>query len=899
VTVIEDLTEEEAYLWAILSDESGIDQAEFFFVDEEKDDGCWRAYPYQWSWFRCMDRYQIDFCGRTLGKSLSIMLRAFAFIFAHPGQEMVVTAPELVHLEPITNLIEEQIRSIRVSREMLVRGRSAVTHRPFMMKFKNGARIIGRIPQITGRGVKGIHPIWLELDEGQDFPERGYDEINETLNLKSEGAVWRIHGVTTGVRGTFWRYTTDSSGQWTVHRYMGMHRPSWSDEEREAKINLYGSREDPDYRRNVLGEHGDETSPIFVLHRLMSCVDDNSESAYNTDVYHNVEVKDEWLRDLGQSVEGAMRLPDLHINKGWATFWAGMDVGFTRHPSEIVVLAEEKVPKAEWDQARKDKKAVPPSIEVPRLRLVTRINLTRIGSPDQHRAIRAVIDHYRPKAFSFDATGVGLPMFQDIQAEIEEVPHIKTIVKGYNFSGKILVDFDQTIDVDRWATKEDMIRETGITRNTVEYATDKLRYLVDNGRLWLPWDNDLLKEMQGQTYKVVRGATDQYGRREFCVDTATEILTQDGWLTYDDLKPGMLVWGYDATSRTAGWTRCRDVHVFDGPNSVMKISHPWLEAVATPNHRWLIDRYRNKPSQGFAQWEHEFVVTEDLPQIKGNARIPLAASRTLLPSERTYSDDFVELVAWYWTEGNASRTLDGRQPQVTISQSSIANPGKTERIRSLLHRLAGPPSRLRDGGLWNEYVARSGQAIWRIGGGLRDELLFVCPETDKVLISDFLLLLTREQLEVFVEVSQLGDGDESRTKKDGYLAISRGMNQSVKGRLDVYQMALTLLGKATTLKQYPKSATWRLNIKNRDSIYPRTCEYSMAVVDAPVWCPETDTGTWLARRGGSTFFTGNSLGKFHAFDALRMAVLGWAQYSIEEFVKKDDRKPVMPVFVSV
>ena len=39
-TVYEDLTEEEAYLYAILQDESGLDQAEFSWVEMENEDMC-------------------------------------------------------------------------------------------------------------------------------------------------------------------------------------------------------------------------------------------------------------------------------------------------------------------------------------------------------------------------------------------------------------------------------------------------------------------------------------------------------------------------------------------------------------------------------------------------------------------------------------------------------------------------------------------------------------------------------------------------------------------------------------------------------------------------------------------------------------------------------------------
>src|SRR4051794_22241668 len=117
--VIEDLTEDECHLWALMSDPSGLDLAEFCWVDHEAPGSVWRAWPFQWKWFRNTNPQQIDQCGRSVGKSLSIKLRAFCFPFLHPGQEMVVTAPELVHLNPIVGLIENQFRTTRLGKEML------------------------------------------------------------------------------------------------------------------------------------------------------------------------------------------------------------------------------------------------------------------------------------------------------------------------------------------------------------------------------------------------------------------------------------------------------------------------------------------------------------------------------------------------------------------------------------------------------------------------------------------------------------------------------------------------------------------------------------------------------------------------------------------------------------
>lgn len=190
------LSEEECYLWAILSDPSGIDQMEFMIHDsaykiQEKDgsvtQGLFRAWPFQVAWWRDRNPLVISQGSRSAGKSLSCCAAALAFPFCYPGEEMVITAPENVHLQALTDKIETMYVNNRVPKEMLVRGVHGIKHKPYLQNFSNGARIMGRIPQRDGRGVKGVHPAVLLLDEAcftgdtLILTERGQVPIKDVL----------------------------------------------------------------------------------------------------------------------------------------------------------------------------------------------------------------------------------------------------------------------------------------------------------------------------------------------------------------------------------------------------------------------------------------------------------------------------------------------------------------------------------------------------------------------------------------------------------------------------------------------------------------------------------------------------------------------------------------------
>lgn len=506
MTAIAQLDEEERYLAAILDDASGIELAEFTWVDEEQPDACFRCWDFQWPLYRSEETYQIDHLGRTLGKSQGIEMRACAFPFNFPGAEMLITAPELNHLRPITDKIEHRLRSTRLGQALLPKSRGqGINHQPqFQVHFINNARIMSRLPNRDGRGVKGQHPLVIEMDEGQDYPEPGWIELIETMKTASTGAQWRVHGVSRGLRDRYYKYTAGENPDlpFYVHRYMAMHRPSWSDAERRAKIAVYGGTDEHiDYRRNIYGEHGDITNSLFVLHRLMARVriaESKWATEYNDDIYARIMLTDELLKSSGAPIELFLQFPATHLEDQYFAYWGGLDVGYTRDPSELLVFGELEHPKKERRDAG-----------VSLLRLLTRVHMMRISADDQAAAVHHVFGFYgdRLKRFALDKTGNGLPLWQQLDpvavgtsmGQRRTPEHISQRVAGYGFSNKVAVEFD-----DRELEPDETPEDAVISKNVISFAADEMRRLVDTDGIELPYDIDLLTEWQGQEIQYVR-----------------------------------------------------------------------------------------------------------------------------------------------------------------------------------------------------------------------------------------------------------------------------------------------------------------------------------------------------------------------------------------------------------
>jgi hypothetical protein len=494
VSAITEPDEEELYLLAILLDDTGIDIAEFMFLNEENVHGRFRCWDYQFAWWSDQSPQQIDQSGRALGKSWGIQMRACAFAFSYPDQDMLLTAPELNHLRPLVDAVEARLLASRIMREMLpdTKGRGVARQPHWQVRFRNGAKIVSRLPNKDGKGVKGQHVIKLEIDEAQDYPLAGWIEVVECLNRGSVGAQWRIHGVSRGVRDKFYEFS--QAPGWSVHRKMGMHRPTWTPEERNEKELTYGgSRQNPDYKRNIYGLHGDATNPLFVLARLMACVDQDNGSEYNSDIFSEVKISYEELqgRDPIMMLDG--RLNHAHkagwtlAPKGYSAYYAGMDVGATIDPTEILVFGQRAGTQRE------------------QLDLLTRVQMLRISLEDQQTIAEEILRFYGDKltTFSIDRTGLGFDIYQRMNRIWGER------VKGYNFSGKYAVALE-----DRELEDKETLEDLVIERNIVEFASDALREVVDAKSFLLPFSRELLTEWQGQSYTIVKTNSGPYGTRK-------------------------------------------------------------------------------------------------------------------------------------------------------------------------------------------------------------------------------------------------------------------------------------------------------------------------------------------------------------------------------------------------
>ncbi|WP_246083125.1 peptidoglycan-binding protein [Nonomuraea diastatica] len=362
----------------------------------------------------------------------------------------------------------------------------------------------------------------------------------------------------------------------------------------------------------------------------------------------------------------------------------------------------------------------------------------------------------------------------------------------------------------------------------------------------------------------------------YCVDEKTEILTRQGWRSYRELRPGDIALTLDHGTGMSEWQPVVEVCVFPArEREMIRMEGAGHSSLTTPHHRWPVERRRRGPGPvrwrgPGAKWlpagrtgrtvtlrERLWVTTETIGH---DDRIAIAAPCADLPAEPKWSDAFVELAAWFWTAGVVERTPS--QGGVAIHRPPD-DEAHLARIRAALHGVFGPPAdRLRrrgsDGPRWRE-TTTGDRVAFRLPAGAGLRLHEVAP--GRVPALDFLLSLSGAQLALFVETS-LAAGD----------AGPDGLVRTDRAAAEAFMVAVLLSGSGASLHRVPpvgdtETGGWMVSVGSRRHVVPRPAAQRgdagltirKETYHGQIWCPRTENQSWLARRDGTVYFTGNTM----------------------------------------
>lgn len=342
----------------------------------------------------------------------------------------------------------------------------------------------------------------------------------------------------------------------------------------------------------------------------------------------------------------------------------------------------------------------------------------------------------------------------------------------------------------------------------------------------------------------------------WCVDSDTEILTRDrGWVKEHDLDLGDIVRTLNHEDGEAEWEPVLDIYRADVCDErMLSLEGRCHSSLTTMQHRWPVIA----KGTGNRAWTLS-------GGLNTNHFIQTGAPGSDIPTEKKWSDEMVELAAWIWTEGAINHRPGRKNPTVTIYQSHTANPAHCSSIRDALAGLygdahEGPMPSSRRGPLdpeprWREIQREKGRTEFALNVAAAAPLVALAP--NRIIAREFIRELTRDQLDLFIETSVKADGS---TMSSGGTRI---VFQADGRRLAALELAAILAGHAVNrysqvVEGFHRHVNHCLSIHKRTTFGPKARHKSVVSYTGRIWCPVTGNSTWLARRNGKVFYTGNS-----------------------------------------
>lgn len=353
---------------------------------------------------------------------------------------------------------------------------------------------------------------------------------------------------------------------------------------------------------------------------------------------------------------------------------------------------------------------------------------------------------------------------------------------------------------------------------------------------------------------------------QHCVDAETEILTVNGWKTCDEIEKNDAIYEYDIEKNIMIKGSIVDVirqHNTEGINFI-RLKNSKHDIRFTSGHRCVIKHKESKCV--------DVILAHDLKQ--GHLFFGPPALREGR-KKKQLSDNIVELAAWIMTEGTLRKS-----GSYILSQSTTHNPHHVEAIDRLVSTF---PDCFRK----NNYEAI---AQWHIRGNAQFMLNKLLTGKNKIPSSDLITGMNNTQRRLFIYTAMCGDGDCANKLRSGlHFARNEDLISALptarirlqhKKQIDALQVIATLCGLNSSVLPC-KDGMWSFTISK---VHQYTDIQNLGKTEHKesfAWCVQSETGTWIMRRNGHVYVTGNS----HPHDALQYLCGGLKNYKKQNYAE--------------
>jgi hypothetical protein len=352
-----------------------------------------------------------------------------------------------------------------------------------------------------------------------------------------------------------------------------------------------------------------------------------------------------------------------------------------------------------------------------------------------------------------------------------------------------------------------------------------------------------------------------------CVPLESEILTRDGFKTYDRLIIGEEVLAYDCQTDTTIWTPLENISVF--PTSpLISLKNTNFSILCTPDHSWAVKgqpykcRASERSPRGFYKNRQPLCRLVKASELKTSSSLILAAPGNSHPENcLPLTPIEAAILGWAVTDGSIKK-YKGNFASLGVCQSKEENlpliNALFEGYSDSYHYSFHTPERTFHTG---KTFKTKPQSWWWLNAEPTRELLTRAMFTEKGDLPKLVTHLSPKCRQAMLQAMMLAEGD------------ARGIFANTDRHiLEAFQILATLEGYALGIQKT------RHQYENFKPVFiqrlrkTRHTSVNFLKVDeadqAPVWCPTTQYGTWIMRQNGQICITGNTKAKRRATLAL-------------------------------
>lgn len=377
-----------------------------------------------------------------------------------------------------------------------------------------------------------------------------------------------------------------------------------------------------------------------------------------------------------------------------------------------------------------------------------------------------------------------------------------------------------------------------------------------------------------------------------CVDEETEALTTDGWKRYDQLYNGQLILTKNCNTGILEWQPIENINIYpDYQGDLYSFEGKTFSALTNGKHRWLCN-HDSKPGS-----KAEFLTTEELY----NSKIVRPIHRTGEyngNSKKVLDDDLVYLLGIILTDGHLRYYRDKTKPRYGKPWYALITQSKEKNIPLIQSAIDKLDNRF-------TYIHKvyGKKHVWKFNKDFADYLDTIIP--NKKLNMSLIHSLTKSQIRLLLDGMILGDGC-----KHGTRILTSSIEQA-----NLIQVLVVMAGYYSNILINDNRGIHISNKIKRGKIITKNISYLVTIGESKyfhhrstrginhikklsnqkqlIWCPTVKNGTWVCRRKGKTYITGNSTNMPCQSAASDMAL--FASIIVYEKVKKGELPPMQEV----